>query len=332
MRLYCDPTGSLTITFIQDGTETVEFVSQPLQLNAPGKQAIAFSRRDGVKKLRLGPDVQVKELNDEPKETLVVKQSPLLPLERLPSYRHPDARIVCANKMEERQRRHSQPPNVPPGARPATLAEQLCSLELAVTSVRETISAVVRGQVFRLGELATVLRNLVITGSRYDPELLRLATRLDLPLPVYKPRRAPHEILDIIRKCSQVRVSLYCSVMERYPTSELADLEDLLRVRLCIERPSPPQTWQPRSSTLSDIIEKYANTKGSAHHLQFFHINLESLESTTTGNTNLLADILVKAGTVIADLGDYLLNEARNRGIIPPRSLTDGPAFSFTVG
>ena len=212
--------------------------------------------------------------------------------------------------MSWRKKRFAQPVPARAGFRSKSNEEQLEELEKAAAALDDLSNVVRQGRTHLLGTLAAILRALVHWNGRrqYNPLLLRIAGRYDMPLPVYMiPGKDP--IPSFIADADQI-VMQDLSVTKEFGTQELADLQEGLEtalVRLRVGEEGPEQ----ETYTLRETIAAVAETQGVAHFDEDFPLILEPLYSMRSGTAYEIVHNLVWTADVVSQLADYVVSTVR---------------------
>ena len=222
----------------------------------------------------------------------------------------PAARKACEQWMSWRKKRFAQPVPARAGFRSKSNEEQLEELEKAAAALDDLSNVVRQGRTHLLGTLAAILRALVHWNGRrqYNPLLLRIAGRYDMPLPVYMiPGKDP--IPSFIADADQI-VMQDLSVTKEFGTQELADLQEGLEtalVRLRVGEEGPEQ----ETYTLRETIAAVAETQGVAHFDEDFPLILGPLYSMRSGTAYEIVHNLVWTADVVSQLADYVVSTVR---------------------
>jgi len=136
-----------------------------------------------------------------------------------------------------------------------------------------------------------------------DPLLLRLAARIDAPLPIYTlPEVAmPHEDGLV----SDVNPGLP-SILRRLPSQTITDIQEWLESIVFSYRPTGSDVTDLRRLSAKDAIAGVADTLGVAHYDQDVPIDVETLARFFGPDTDALTHVLLTAASVVVPLSLYL--------------------------
>jgi hypothetical protein len=196
------------------------------------------------------------------------------------------------------------------------LDEQLAELDAAHSNLGTLLNAITAGYVPLVGLLAAELRALVYwNGFTYSPLLLRLAGRLDLPLPIYHvpATGAPPVVQEAV-----LRINSQAPSLERYFGGHvLVDLQDWLSevvVAGKFNRSSPAnQDQEDDQLTAKALLLDMATTMGSAHYDEDVPDTLDAVQRIRMFETDALTGFLIKCGVVVHGLCGYVLRKASAR-------------------
>jgi hypothetical protein len=172
----------------ESGAESYAFVSQPITF-ASGGIVILGARGDVAN----GPSMWIDTfclLPDAPglpNVTFFPQQFPTGP----DSILHPLASAQCKKWIDNRRAKFTTPKNLRLGRRKKTTKEQSDELRKSIGLMKDFCRQMAEGKSESLGNLATEIRALIfwkkddVADNSYDPLLLRMASKADLPLPVF---------------------------------------------------------------------------------------------------------------------------------------------------
>lgn len=229
---------------------------------------------------------------------------------------HPDARATCQPWMDRRTAQFGTPKAT---AREGHILkedrDQFEELRTVVLRLQRLVEQVKAGELFLVGALASDLRALVywpdIPRRTYNPLLLRLAARLDLPLPIYGERFQPITVPmqpDVQHNDSPIRL------MPITAEEELMDLQEWLADIVQVEN-LPGET---RTLSKRDLILSCATTLGAAHYDEDFPAALQQLRQLYKGEIDGVNEFIRNAAEAVAAMGTYVLQEAEKQGFGRP--------------
>ena len=220
------------------------------------------------------------------------------------------------------------------GRRAKTHEEQLNELDSALQVLQDLCEQVRAGKTHMINQVAGSLRALVFwqvlkrdgaLNRSYNPLLLRLASRLGLPLPVFT---LPPDLKKLPESLNEAYVQFYPSLVSLTRTQSfqvVLDLQDyLLRVAITVRIPS---TDNRQIYTIKEVILNCSNTLGSSHFDEDVPIALDSVKGIIVNGQNSLTTYLLQTADVVCGLGEYVINASvnKNSGGVPANF--DGSVF-----
>ena len=153
----------------------------------------------------------------------------------------------------------------------------------------------------------------------YNPLLLRLAAKVELPLPVFSPPDAwntPNSIVERLPMRLMVSNSTPTIVMYRQGL-ELMDLQQWLTHRICTQYFNNAVTAEGGKEDAKGVIAMIANTIGGAHYDEAVPKLVDGLLSIGSDGYTFLRDFLLSTAKTIVELGMYLLSIYNNKKLLP---------------
>jgi hypothetical protein len=231
---------------------------------------------------------------------------------------HPDAAAACQDWIGKRQAKFARPERHRGDRRIKTLQEQAHDLQDALLSLIYVTNGVREGKLYLRGHLASALRALVYwqnddrPDANYNPLLFRLASRADLPLPVFAIGESDGDMPDIIRAADLHLTGNFPEIVHTAPAQHLVDLQDWLLMPALIDRSS----GTCRTIDYRSLIAEFANTLGSSHYGEEASELLDIAETMGTGYMSALVTRLVQSACAVSFLGEWVLQELRNRNLM----------------
>jgi hypothetical protein len=175
------------------------------------------------------------------------------------------------------------------------------------------------GNKFLLGTLAGEMRASIYwpTGrdakpdSQWNPLLLRMASKADLPLPVYcvPEDTAPSPAI----ADRELRLSLDTArIFAIFPHEEIFDLQSVL------VRPLVVRSIQIPNNTISgrDLIKELAHTMGAAHYDTDTSEFVELMAAVIGGQGDQVTSFVCETASTLVALSEWVLSELRLRNVI----------------
>jgi hypothetical protein len=230
------------------------------------------------------------------------------------SYEQADASRACATWIQKRKLKFATAAAPQRRSRIKTAGEQASDLARACLTLRHLRESVASGNGFLVGPLAGELRALLYWKNEdrpdrgYNPLLLRMASKADLPLPVY--HVGSSDPLPTLGLTLHWR-SRPPQILKETAAEKLEDIQDWLS-RDALMLGGITQ----RSISALEIISETANTLGVAHYDEDVSDFVETMQLMHMGHQDDLSRFLCDTSEVVERLSDWVLRELQRRGII----------------
>jgi hypothetical protein len=308
IRIHCAwwPDGRLGVDIRTLGDALIATgMTQPLQVLGAGAVVFAVRWSSGQVRVNIN-NTEVFSWNEAPANVLVIQSGSTGDAEL--SLGHIDARTVCADKMRRRAA-HLVPGTVRQGHRLVTPTEDRTRLERSLRATREYAAAVRHGADHHLPTLRNSLRELVHwkfnagkPSRSYRPLLLRVATRLDRPLPIFALPRGTNPPSILAEATLHLELGPM-GVARTLPTQVLMDLEDWLDRVIYIRRDTGEEF------TAGPLLATAANKLGGSHSDPEIPLSLDDLEASRVFDQSLLTRLVLDLSDAVVSLGGDLLSE-----------------------
>ncbi len=220
----------------------------------------------------------------------------------------PNAVEACQAWIEWRSK-WSRPRRIRLGRRQKTEAEIQTELAAAVDALELHLAGVRAGNLSLVGDIASRLRALVYwdeqqpSNPTYSPLLLRTAGRAGLGLPVWA---LPPERWDtgVLAEATYAVMDTRPYLEQRLPNQQVMDLQQTLTHIVQLDRMD-----QTLTMTILEMIELAANTQ-FVHHDEGIPLAIDRFSDQKFVDRDMLQDLLVTLGDVVAGLGRSLLGRA----------------------
>jgi len=320
IQIHASPTGGLLLDVLDDGRPSVSFESQPIIVRGAGFALLSITWKETSTSLRLNGEEVLPSIMAGGRSHEVSTTDHIPALE--PAFLHADARALCEPWVAWRKTRYGVAKTVAkPNRRLKSEAEQFEELRMSNRCLTDLAGAVANGNAHLTGHLATELRALLYwrdsKASSYSPLLIRLAGRLNLPLPIYQiPEGSP--VPDIVLEASFRVRSGEPSLIKDIPSKELVDIQEWLR-RVVIDVDFSEQladgvAAHRLSLTGKEVILDMATTRGSAHYDEDVPKALEALYSMHGPERDQLTRFLLETANITRALNEYIIGSAEGRG------------------
>ncbi|APW62030.1 hypothetical protein [Paludisphaera borealis] len=249
----------------------------------------------------------------------------LIPLANGPSSLvHPGASQACQTWITNRAAKFG-PIKPRDGRRMKSVDEQAKDLRTSIANLRIITASISNNQGLSslVGYLATELRALTHwendarKDGGYNPLLLRMASKRSLPLPVYGWRDLIAKKVPIARQPDFFIHNSGATLNQISPGQHLMDLQEWLKEDIVVVRlpQNPPATVERRLSTKT-LISEASNSLGVSHYDEDVSHALSMMREMVFHNMDLLAMYLCCAAMLVADLGEWVLNDLARHSII----------------
>jgi hypothetical protein len=290
--------------------EVASFISQPLGIVGNGFALLSISWSQAGIELRLNGSTV---LADAPEVCRLSISTVDQPASSVLSINRPDALVACQKWINNRKAKFSSP--VLRRMRFKTNTEQATDLRNSILSIQHIRQQVSGGKLNFLGMLAGELRALlywkddVKADWAYNPLLLRMASKADLPLPVYRVKPQP---LPAAVKAASIHIDTNIPRLHSIVfTNELVDLQE------CLESTALRLDSTSRNEkSAKDLIAETADTLGSSHYDEDVSAFIDVLQNTTAFDISTLARYLSEISNVTAQLAEWVISELVGRKII----------------
>lgn len=240
-----------------------------------------------------------------------------LPRSAPQSFDHHYRNAICREWREWRARRFPQSSAPRDHRTMKTPEEEALDLRRAILSLQFLAEQVDQGKLYLLGHLATELRALIYwyrdTAERgYNPLLLRMASKADLPLPVYAFDDGGPPVFPSSQYHFRSQVPQY---IREFRGQRLMDLQQWLQTSALTQHhyPHPGAT---RSISHAALISEAANTLGCAHYDEDRSDYAEMLSRLGGHSAAILPQYMENIAYVVSTLGGWVLTELEKRSII----------------
>lgn len=308
MQLIGHNDGHIEILLDDDRATALHFAK--LTPSAQQRHCIVsiVSKDDGTIDLRIGGGEPLKLLSDSDGTEVDVplSTSSTAPLR---SYEDPAAAAACTAARTRRNMRMAGRARVPPrqGRRIKTHAEEAGELSDAVTTLDAELVMARHGDKIAARAAATRLRALVYwpndQGS-WNPLLLRIAARYDLPLPVYAEPPGDPQDLGLPAPIGHVR-HLMVGCERPFSTFGIVDLEEYLASAL----ETVVVNGSDETVSVGEVVAAVANTE-YVHYDRDVPLVIDRLRSQVYLEVDLVDRLILSVGPAVSELARWVAREA----------------------
>jgi hypothetical protein len=201
------------------------------------------------------------------------------------------------------------------GRRHFSAAEQTEHLQAELQTLHHDGQQVVAGHKAFVRKIAGSLRSLIYWQIRkdgslnpsYNPLLLRLAARKNLPLPVFAMPDDRATRPEIVSQAEIHVINNFPTVGKLFPGQSLMDLQAWMNMPISTERFAGLLSGAEKELAVKDIIGDVANTMGGAHYDEDVPEQLDRLRNFGAYNQGFVDQFLVMVADTILKLGVFVL-------------------------
>jgi hypothetical protein len=314
VELWATERGTLQLTVAQVSTGTVlSFTSQPIAVMAQRPRPVmGFATWNSDRcSLRLSGQDLVPAGENAPVITL-----PASPVRAEKSFEAADAVNACRPWIANRKSKFSTS-RARQGRRPKTIQEQAADLREPALRLRYLSQEVRAGKQFLLGALAADIRASVYwpagrdseADRKWNPILLRMASKADLPLPVYAIPSSPQP-----PAAGQAQVHLTAEIPRVdavFTSDEICDLQEVLKRAVLRLGPEPG-----RKIIALELLAELAHTMGAAHYDDDASQFADFMRTMGSARGDLVTTFACWTAETLASLSEWVLSELRARKLI----------------
>ncbi|MCW3053278.1 MAG: hypothetical protein JWN14_2448 [Chthonomonadales bacterium] len=326
--MFMWPDGHLEVNISSHTEKDLHHETQPIRVLGTGRLRMFvlwqnFSVNVEIERIAL--------LSFQSSQDTVVFETNDLGGSNLSAIGHPDELRNCENWIRWRQTHLSLPKAARANRRLKTDAEQMQELEDELASLKDDINAVRQGKRNRLSKIAASLRGLLywemrikrgqeVMSTTYNPLLLRMAARMELPLPLFAISESAYGYAAILDTATlQIRANRP-SLQHVDSRQELMDLQEWLNVPMR----GRTQPTVHNLITAKSLIHDVANTLGGAHFDEDVDTTLDMLRDLLPFESgDFLASFLTLTADVVVHLGDFVITRWREGQAQNPDPLSE---------
>jgi len=250
----------------------------------------------------------LKLLSEMGEKEVPVPEGGTPPMDR--SYDDPTAAEECASRMASRQSRMAlvEGRAVRPGRRLKTAEEELADLEAEIAGLDHDLERARQGLSVAIGGVAGHIRALTYWPNdrgTWNPLLLRMAARLDLPLPVYVEPAGELAEAGVPQPDQHVR-NLQLSCQRLRPTFGIVDLEEYLDRTL-----ETVTTEQGETHVGVGQAVAHVGSAGHAHYDRDVEEYVDRLRALKYLDIAALDRLIVKVGETVLELARWVAMRLR---------------------
>ena len=297
-RVVIEDGGRLRLEHTDEDRLIASAFFQPVQVVGVGRISVVAVYDADLDELRLHINDQALTPVSESDEPIVVEAHPFPAPPPRPAIGHPESEAACHEWVEKRRKKFANA-KIKPHRRQRRLERQLDDLRNLRSILLLAARHVEQGDRAQIMGVAAALRSMVYWAKDLDPEpnyspvLLRLASRADLPLPVYVSDRTRDGAEDL----------------------RIVDLQEYLKGTAMrgYVGDGPNRSW--KDLTRLELIAEIANTCGLSHVSEDAPTFLEEMEYTGVGCGTILNQFFLDVSRHVLGLADYVIAELTQRGV-----------------
>ena len=246
---------------------------------------------------------------------------------------HPDAVLACDVWIRNRKAKFIAAPPIA-GRTPKDIDVQASELHVALNNLWSLATRIQnREDMKSIGHLFATLRSLLFWTKdttrewSYSPLLLRMASKADLPLPVFGWKDSLNQSPSVLQTASFYMSELSPSMTQASPNQTLMDLQEWLKEEVVVIRSNPGTGSRVEDRfPLLEVIGDAANTLGVAHYDEDSSNVVTMLSSWSACDIDLLARSLCQVALVTGELSEWVIRQLADRRIINLQAVLAGSA------
>ena len=308
------PDGCLEFFVGESGSCVIRHLTKPIHFEGSGMFLFDSEWKNGRADLRI---------NGQTLPTLIEMARPFViklqksDVPEINSLNHPNATSACEKWIIWRKNRYAKSKAIDSEyLRAKSFSEQTSELEEAITGLDYLLDEFSNEKEFLIVHIATTLRALIYwedgKGSKYNPLLLRIAGRLDppLPLPVFAFTEPGNEAPKVIHEAQYHTRNSLISLKQEFPMQKLADIQEILDSAVQIERSdstSPISSKKPQILRGRDLIREFASTTATGHYHEHIKRDFDRIHSMEAFDVPFSYSFILRIGQVTSSLGKFVL-------------------------
>jgi len=314
-----DGTISFVVTDSSDG-KSLGFVSQPFNVlgNRPRPVHLVMlhdSSKCYAKLFSMG--VLYDLLPNAPNVPAITLVALVMPLDK--SFANPNATAICKEWIDNRRAKFISPPQTRIGRKSKSVEAEAEDLRSSSLRMNHFVEGIRGGNTFLLGSLAGEMRASIYwpdgrdakPDAQYNPLLLRMASKADLPLPVYcVPEAAPlpPAVADTVLQVDMDTPRITAI----FPHEKIFDLQSVLLRTLVV------RSIQIPGGKISgrNLIRELAHTMGSAHYDPDASEFVDLLGAIIGGQGDQVTSFMCETASTLVSLSEWVLSELKQRKVI----------------
>jgi hypothetical protein len=317
IQVYAALDGHLVAIVEDSGVPVVHHETQPIAVDKTGMVILTMSWNPSGAQVRINQHtLRPWDTGDLSPQAIQTKQ--YLPIGPI-SVEHPDATTQCQNWVSWRTIRLGTP-SPPDDGRDLKPAErQIKELEGALARLDMLVQLVAAGQDFQIPLIAVTLRSLIYwqlrnngrLNDQYNPLLLRIAARLNLPLPIFAFPDDRATQPDVLLQAEVHHCNNLPMMQRMLPAQELMDMQEWMIVPVSTKRFAGLLPGTEKVMASKDVIAEVANTLGGAHFDEDVSQHLERIQAFKAYDTSFVDIYLFNVSKTVVQLGVFVLNQYR---------------------
>lgn len=318
IKIFVDPDGSLEFIVANARSVYIRQRTKPVQFRGSGMFLLDAGWKDGHTNIRINGHL-VPTLIEPIRPFVIDLNQSEFPKGR--SIDDPRAELVSEKWIRWRLERFGKAKLVNSDhVRNKSFGEQVEELRNAILGLRHHIDQFEEGKKFLIVDIAASLRALVYwedgNSSKYNPLLLRIAARINppVPLPIYSFRKSESFEPEVVRQADLRTKNSWVSIFQEFPMQTLMDLQEALNSSIQIERFRPSlSAKQGKEYRLRgrDLIREFASTAATGHYHEHVKRDFDRMHATKVFDMPLSYQFILRIGSVVTELGEFVIGLAR---------------------
>lgn len=269
--------------------------------------------------------------------TLMVKEQRLLsdlpglpPFEVMPprsatfgqrSIDDPTAVKACDKWIQNRKSKFAVVKAPRPNRRPKLIEEEGDDLRNSTAHMKHILQHMETGETYLLGALAGEMRACVYwprgrdsqPDDQWNPLLLRMASKADLPLPVYSvPHDEAEETTPLLQEAVMSVIPDPARIERIYIGDRICDLQEALVDTMLRIGPAPTG----RTNIAIELIKELAHTTGAAHYDRDASEFIDVMRKIIGFDVDQVTRFMCHTAATLVSLSEWVLSELKTRKII----------------
>ena len=292
------------------------FESQPLRIEGIGDVILLLTWKDSEIKIYINGGNPLKPFDPSNLDYRAIKLKSLFSTEDPISIAHPQAKEICKKWIDWRRGKFINPPKVAEeNKRLKTEIEETQELVNAIKSLKILLILFQEGNKSLLGQISSQLKSLIYWDENENTNslLFRLASRKEIPLPVYAFNLDPSEGPPILSEAVIIQEPTIPTFKKNFPKQELMDFQSWLDSPIQIEEVDKGKSDLKNGRLLSpkEIIHEATVVHGVGYRNEDVSQSFDQFRQTKIMGDDLLAQFLISISQVTIVFGEFIIQNLK---------------------